>query len=157
MNYLLMYDALQDVKLKFQNELVSTIDAINTKLGTTLLQPINSSAWIEGSLNETVTSYNPFVFYLISGLNSEVNGPDVAKVFSVDFNLAVQKSGDFADYKRLVCYWDAFIEASKNVFDTALRGYARPEIEILGPIDIEFFNSSEPSAIIGVRLTFSIA
>jgi len=148
-----LLDKLAD---RMKVELQYQIDAINQLNDDFDLPSLDDDAWIAGSLDERVGNYNEFCFYYVDDLQSIVNGPQVVSSVSIEFDLVTSQREDGMDYRRILRYQQALMDAASEVWGKVGKGYDKATITALNPIDIKLFNSSYWSKVIGVRFEFNL-
>lgn len=148
-----LLDSLADrmkIELQFQ------IDALNQLNDDFDLADIDDQAWIAGSLDEQVGNFNQFCFYYVDDIQSIVNGPQVVSSISIEFDLIISQREDGMDYKRILRYQQALMDAASEVWGVVGNGYDKATITALNPIDVKLFNASYWSKVIGVRFEFNL-
>jgi hypothetical protein len=109
------------------------------------LPPVGADAYFFQTLNDTVTNYNPFVFYGVDQVEAEGVGPATRRAYSVDVVLCFTDSGGDAPnvvVKKLFRYARALEEIFLSNWDKMGRA---PKIKVksLVPVSFKFVNSSE--------------
>jgi len=148
-----LLDKLSD---QMKVELQYQIDAINQLNDDMILAEIDDQAWIAGSLDERVGNFNEFCFYYVDDIQSVVNGPQVVSSVSIEFDLIISQREDGMDYRRILRYQQALMDAASEVWGVVGRGYDKATITALNPIDVKLFNSSNWSKVIGVKFEFNL-
>lgn len=148
-----LLDKLSD---QMKVELQYQIDAINQLNDDFDLMSIEDEAWIAGSLDERVGNFNEFCFYYVDDIQSIVNGPQVVSSISIEFDLIISQREDGMDYRRILRYQQALMDAASEVWGVVGRGYDKATITALNPIDVKLFNSSYWSKVIGVKFEFNL-
>lgn len=141
---------------KMKTELQYQIDALNQLNDDFDLESIDDAAWIAGSLDERVGNFNEFCFYYVDDIQSIVNGPRVVSSVSIEFDLVISQREDGMDYKRILRYQQALMDAGSEAWGTVGSGYDKATIIALNPIDVKLFNASYWSKVIGVRFEFNL-
>lgn len=148
-----IFDALQ---LKMKERLAVRLEEANTLNSDFYIEPIADDAWIEGSLNEQVANFNQVCFYFIDDLQSIVNGPMVVSTIAIEFDLIISTGNDLMDYKRMLRYQYALMQAASDSWGKVGVGHDKATITALNPIDVKLFNSSNFSKVIGIRFEFNL-
>lgn len=147
---------MTQLKDKMQVELELAIEAINQINNDFDLPQISEDAWFEGSMDESVNNYPQVCFYFIDELQSIVNGPAVVTSCSIEFDIIASQEHDFLDYKRILRYQYALMQAARSAWGRVGVGHDKATITALNPIDIKLFNSSFWSKVIGIRIEFNL-
>lgn len=142
----------------FKTQLASDIAAINTEKGApTLMTALDTNAWLMGSLDDSVKNYNEFMFYYVDDVQIVPNGPFLGKTYTLEYDLFISQKEDFNDYVRVLRYWEAMSRTAKALWDKVGKGYDRPTVSLLNPIDVKLNDSSYWHKVIGIRFEFTIA
>ena len=147
---------LDKISDRMKIELQYQIDALNQLNDDFDLDSIDEAAWIAGSLDERVANFPDCCFYFIDDYQSIVNGPQVVSSISIEFDLIVSYREDGNDYRRLLRYQQALMDAASEVWGKVGKGYDRATITALNPIDVKLFNNSYYSKVIGLRFEFNL-
>jgi hypothetical protein len=140
-----------------QQNINARIAAINTEKGDSVLSAFNSQAWLEGSLDEKVKSFNQFGFCYLDDIQNITHGISIVDVAIFECDLVFAQSADFMDYKRILRYQRALREVAQGAWGKVLKGHDRAEIQTLSPLDVKLFNSSYWYKVIGIRIEFNLA
>lgn len=132
------------------------ITAINLEKGDSVLSQINNDAWIIGSLDDRIKSYNIFTFSFISSISSVVQGNIAAKNSVFEFDIIIAENEDGNDFKRMLRYHRALEESMKEAWDKVGKGYDRATISLLNPIDIKLYDSSLMHKVVGIQVEFNL-
>lgn len=141
----------------FKANLNTEIVALNTEKADSLtLEQIDSAAWIEGSLNETVKNFNTFVLYYVENYDGTMQGNSISKNISIEFDILISQKEDFLDYTRLLRYHRVLEDVAKKAWDNVGKGFDRATISLLTPIDVKLFDSAYWHKVVGVRIEFNL-
>jgi len=132
------------------------IDAINIEKEECVLKNIDERAWIIGSLDDRIKSFNTFVFTFIDSVTSSVQGNIVAKNAVFEFDIVIAENEDGADFKRVLRYHRVLEESMRDAWDKVCKGYDRATINLLNPIDIKLYDSSLMHKVVGIQVEFSL-
>lgn len=125
--------------------------------GITLL-PVGASSYFFQTLNDTVTNYNPFIYYGVDQVQTEGIGPATRRAYSIDIVLCFTDSGGDAPgvvAKRLFRYSRALEEIFLENW-RSIGSAPKIKLQSLAPVSFKFLNSSDEYRAIGVTLDFTM-
>lgn len=133
------------------------ITAVNTAKGDSVLDLMNANAWLVGSLDDSVKSYNNFVFAFIQEMSASAEGNRLNRRAVFEFDIVIAEKEDGSDYKRVLRYHSALEQTAISAWDKVCKGYDRATINLLNPIDIQLYDSSYWCKVIGIQIEFNLA
>jgi hypothetical protein len=147
-------DAIESV---LKPALASKITAINSeKNDTTTLSSIASGAWFQQTLNKGVASYDPYVLYGITDIETVGLGPASSKVYSIHIMIMLADEGKPDIVKRVLRYQRALEEVAHENFDL-IRVGLKLKISSLVPVQIEELNSGRELRALGIQVQVAMA
>jgi hypothetical protein len=132
------------------------IDGINVEKDDCVLKNIDDQAWIIGSLDDRIKSFNTFAFTYIDSVTSTTQGNIVSKNASFEFDICIAENEDGSDYLRVLRYHRVLEECMIEAWDKVCKGYDRPTINLLNPIDIKLYDSSHLHKVVGIQVEFTL-
>ena len=132
------------------------IDAINVEKEDCVLKNIDERAWIIGSLDDRIKSFNTFVFTFIDSVTSTAQGNMISKNAVFEFDIVVSESEDGLDYVRVLRYHRVLEECMRAAWDNVCKGYDRATINLLNPIDIKLYDSTTMHKVVGIQVEFAL-
>jgi len=125
-----------DIETVMTDNLNTKLTAITTEKGDSLsLKSVGASAYFFQSLDNTVVSYDPYIFYAIESVDAEGVGPAVAEDILVSIWLVLQDpKEDLSTHKRMLRYARALKEIFLENWDSNSKR---------GKIMIESFKSEQ--------------
>jgi hypothetical protein len=149
----IFFDLLDFAKANLNTQ----ITAVNTDKGDTVLDQINAGAWLVGSLDDSCKSYNNFVFAYIAETSATTVGNQVNRKGVFEFDIVIAEKEDGNDYKRVLRYHRALEQTMIQAWDKICKGYDRAQINLLNPIDVQLYDSSYWSKVVGIQVEFNLA
>lgn len=148
---------IDKLSTSLKTKLNQRISALNAEKGDSLLELIPESAWIFGSLDDSVKNFKDFTFFFVDTIDTKIAGPVVAEEYTIEIDLFLCDRQDAKVQKRILRMHRALREAISETWDKVGMGYDRASVESLTPIDVKLNNSSFFHKIVGVSLKFSIS
>lgn len=120
------------------------------------IEEIEANKWLLFTLNERAKNYRNFGLFHISSAESISNGPKVATTLTLEVDVFLYDLGNTPEvYRRVLRYWECMLEAATYSWDKACRGYDRPTISSLQPVDVKLAESNKPHKVFGIELEFT--
>lgn len=150
---------LSDVETYLKANLNTKLTAINAeKADSITLKPVDDAAYFCQSLNDSVTNYNPFVYYGVDSIESNGIGPATSNGYKVEVAIVVSDQGESLDVNKRIMfrYHRALTELFQEGYASVARG-VKIKVQSLVPISVQLMNSSAEARAIGVTLDFTLA
>lgn len=151
-------DILDNTKTILQNDLNTQIGIINTdKSDSITLDTIDSSAYAYQVMDNEIFNYNPFIFFGVTGINNNTQGPYVLEEIIVSVMLIAADEGTGEDMTRkMIRYQTALKETIKtNWPNGGIKN--KITIESLLPVQIEQLNDSQDFRVVGIEFKTTIS
>lgn len=132
------------------------IDALNIEKEDCILKNIDTRAWIIGSLDDRIKSFNNFVFAYIDSVTSTTQGNVLSKNAVFEFDIVIAENEDGRDYLRVLRYHRVLEECMVEAWDKVGRGYDRATVKLLNPVEIKLYDSSYMHKVVGIQVEFSL-
>lgn len=151
---------MADVEAFLKANLNTKITAINSEKNDTITLPsIPDEGYFLQTLNDTVTNYNPFIFFGVDSVETEGTGPANKDAYSVDVILCFADQGADAPgavAKKLYRFSRVLGDLFKENYDRIGRA-GKIKVKSLSPVSFKFLNSSDDYRAVGVTLDFTLA
>jgi hypothetical protein len=149
---------LDDIETFLKANLNTQIAALNTeKADSITLDTVASDAYILQSLNNTVTNFNPWVFYGIETTKSDGKGPSTAVTYVINVIIALTDNGNDTNIGRRMLRYSRVL---KDLFETNWRIISDRltfTVESLEPISFKLQNNTASYMAVGVQLETTLA
>lgn len=144
------------LKAHVQNRLNAELDKINQEKNDGItLDHVSNDAYFFESLNDEAHNFDPFIFYFVDSVTSEVRGQSFAKAVNLEFDLMVVDNGDSHISRKLLRYTRVMETVLAESF-TKVMPSNNADLETLEAIDVKLRNSSKIHKAIGTRISFTI-
>ena len=132
------------------------VDSINIEKDQCILKNFDERAFIIGSLDDRIKSFNNFVFAYIDSVTATTQGNVISRNAVFEFDVVLSENEDGNDYIRVLRYHRVLEETMNNAWDKICKGYDRATIKLLNPIDIKLYDSSNLHKVVGIQVEFTL-
>lgn len=160
-NFKMIYDIenfLDELETFLKDNLNTKIQSVNTEKNDSLtLSTIDSSAYFFQTMNDTVSNFDPFVYYGLQEIESIGMGPATMKKFIVVVAIILEDSAeDIKIGKRLLRYSKALSELVEAHYADITSHSLKVKIQNLTPISFKLIDTSENFRAVGIELDVNI-
>lgn len=154
-----METAMKDVTTGLNSVLASIDSEKNDGL---TLKSIPTEAYFFQTMDERVANYDPFLYYELSEIVNENNGPSNYKAYTITviivFDVGMEEAATSAKAlpKRILRYSRALEQFFSGKWDSIKKGFTF-NVQSLVPVSIQLVNSSKPFMAVGVDLRVGLA